>query len=69
MRFLRQALIGLVLMSMALGLLGYAGYLGYETYKEVNRVKRGFPSPRTCVYRQRAGRRAANHHTVFNRIW
>jgi hypothetical protein len=25
MRFLRQALIGLVLMSMALGLLGYAG--------------------------------------------
>ena len=45
MRFLRQALIGLVLMSMALGLLGYAGYLGYETYKEVQSREARVPKP------------------------
>ena len=46
MRFLRQALIGLVLMSMALGLLGYAGYLGYETYKEVQSREERVPQAR-----------------------
>ena len=45
MRFLRQALIGLVLMSMALGLLGYAGYLDMRLTKRSNRVKREYPKP------------------------
>ena len=50
MRFLRQALIGLVLMSMALGLLGYAGYLGYETYKEVQSREARVPQARERVF-------------------
>ncbi len=50
MRFLRQALIGLVLMSMALGLLGYAGYLGYETYKEVQSRETRVPQARERVF-------------------
>jgi multidrug efflux pump subunit AcrA (membrane-fusion protein) len=50
MRFLRQALIGLVLMSMALGLLGYAAYLGYETYKEVQSREVRAPQARERVF-------------------
>lgn len=50
MRFIRQALIGLVLMSLALGLLGYAGYLGYETYKEVQSREARVPQARERVF-------------------
>lgn len=50
MRFIRQALIGLVLMSLALGLLGYTGYLGYETYKEVQSREARVPQARERVF-------------------
>ena len=62
MRFLRQALIGLVLMSMALGLLGYAGYLGYETYKEVQSREARVPQARERVFTVNV--RAAEPQTI-----
>src|SRR6056300_1000783 len=62
MRFLRQALIGLVLMSMALGLLGYAGYLGYETYIEVQSREARVPQARERVFTVNV--RAAEPQTI-----
>ena len=62
MRFLRQALIGLVLMSMALGLLGYAGYLGYETYEEIQSREARVPQARERVFTVNV--RAAEPQTI-----